>query len=95
MKSIKIFCSSLLLLMAVAAGTGYAQEFVELKQANSGKIVLKFMFRNGSIADPVGKEGLTYLTADIMMDGSTEKYTATEIQKMIFPWTARMDCFTD
>lgn len=95
MKSIKIFCSSLLLLMAVAAGTGYAQEFVELKQANSGKIVLKFMFRNGSIADPVGKEGLTYLTADIMMDGSTEKYTATEIQKMIFPWAARMNCFTD
>ena len=47
------------LLFCLAAGL-FAQEVVELKMAQSNKIVVKFMFRNGSICDPAGKEGLTY-----------------------------------
>ena len=47
----------------------FGQQFVELKLPNSNKIVVKFMFRNGSITDPVGKEGLTDATASVIAQG--------------------------
>ena len=87
-----IFTLFLLLLQGI---NSRAQELVELRQPKSGKVVIKLMFRNGSIADPAGKEGITYLTANLMVDGGTEKHTATEIQKIIYPWAARISCFTD
>ena len=40
----------------------FSQEVVELKIPNSNKVVIKLMFRNGSITDPEGKEGLTAMT---------------------------------
>jgi zinc protease len=46
------------------------------------------MFKNGSICDPVGKEGLTSLTASVVADGGTGKMTSTEIKDLIYPWAA-------
>ncbi|HRH64902.1 MAG TPA: pitrilysin family protein [Bacteroidia bacterium] len=87
--------SGFLFLLSLQGLHSHAQEIVELKQPNAGKVVIKYMFRNGSIADPAGKEGITYLTANLMVNGGTEKHSSTEIQKMIYPWAARMSCFTD
>jgi zinc protease len=66
----------------------YSQEVIELKQANSNKVVIKLMFRNGSISDPAGKEGLTRLTASLLTSGGSSKYTYSQIQDLLYPMAA-------
>jgi zinc protease len=58
-------------------------------------VVIRLMFRNGSVTDPKGKEGLTMMTANLLTDGSTQYHTATELQKTLYPWAARMGSFVD
>lgn len=65
-----------------------AQEVVELKQAQAAKIVVKLMFKNGSIADPKGKEGLTRLTADLITEGGTDKLSLSDINDLTYPMSA-------
>ena len=60
-----------------------AQEIVQLPIPKSGKVTLRYMFRNGSICDPAGKEGLTSITTDMIVESGTSKMTSTEIRKMI------------
>lgn len=78
-----------LLSIMVVCSTLLAQEVVELKQPKSNKIVIKLMFRNGSIADPDGKEGLTALTASLVSNGGTSTMTKSEIDNKIYPMAAR------
>ncbi len=91
----KLFRTGILVVLLFQGIYSSAQEIVELKQPKSGKVVIKLMFRNGSISDPAGKEGLTYLTSNLMVNGGTESHSAAEIQKLIYPWAARMSVFTD
>jgi len=65
-----------------------AADVVELKLPKSDLVVVKLMFKNGSICDPVGKEGLTSLTASVVADGGTGKMSSTEIKDLIYPWAA-------
>ena len=69
-----------LIISLLFAGIIMAQEVVELKQPNSTKIVVKLMFKNGSICDPQGKEGLTYTTAQLITQGGTGDLTFSDIQ---------------
>ena len=73
----------------------FGQQFVELKLPNSNKIILKFMFRNGSITDPVGKEGLTDATASVIAQGGTGALTYSQIQDKIYPMAASYGASTD
>lgn len=66
----------------------HAQEVVELKQPMSNKIVMKLMFKNGSIADPTGKEGLTYATASLLSEGGTKSLTNKQIRELLYPMAA-------
>jgi zinc protease len=77
-----------LIISLLFAGIIMAQEVVELKQPNSTKIVVKLMFKNGSICDPKGKEGLTYTTAQLMTQGGTGDLTFSDIQDKIYPMAA-------
>ncbi|MEY4595168.1 MAG: hypothetical protein RIQ47_1578 [Bacteroidota bacterium] len=72
-----------------------AQEVVSLPMPNSGKVVIRLMFRNGSVSDPQGKEGLTMLTASLLTEGSTKNYSTSALQKTMYPWAARMGSFVD
>ncbi len=81
----KIF-STLILLFITAFS--FAQEVVELKMPKSNKIVIKLMFNNGSICDPVGKEGLTALTTSVIAEGGTKELTNSQITDKIYPWSA-------
>ncbi|RYZ21756.1 MAG: insulinase family protein, partial [Sphingobacteriales bacterium] len=65
-----------------------AQEVVELKQPLSAKVVIKLMFRNGSMMDPAGKEGLTYLTTQTLIETGTKDLTYAQIQEKIYPMAA-------
>lgn len=70
-------------------------DFVELKLANSNKVVFKFMFRNGSIADPAGQEGLTFLTASLVGDGGTPSLTSTQLKDLLYPLAAEISYSAD
>jgi len=72
-----------------------AMEVVELKQPNSDKIVVKMMFRNGSICDPKGKEGLTELTATLISEGGAGNLTSSQIKDITYPWAASWYSSTD
>ncbi len=69
--------------------TTYAIETVELPLPKSDKIVVKFMFRNGSICDGPVEKGITALTASLMAEGGTGTYSSTGIKDLTYPWAAR------
>jgi zinc protease len=72
-----------------------AAELVELRQPNAAKVVVKLQFRNGSAADPVGKEGLTYLTSQLLTEGGTKDLTAAQLKDLLYPMAARYYATTD
>lgn len=88
----KILIAGLLLICFSAS---QAQEIVQLPIPKSGKVTLRYMFRNGSVCDPVGKEGLTSITTDMIIESGTSKMSSTDIRKMIYPWAASMSSSTD
>jgi len=61
---------------------------VELQQQNSNKVVFKIRFDSGSVADPAGKEGLTYATASLLAQGGAGGLSYADIQDKIMPWAA-------
>jgi zinc protease len=61
------------------------QELIELRKDNANSLVLKYMFNVGSMMDPEGKEGLTQMTASLMMGGGSESHSITEINNLLYP----------
>jgi len=86
---------SLIISLLLSALFVQAQEIVELKTTASNLIVIKLMFRNGSICDPKGKEGLTELTASLITDGGTKNLTSTQIKDKMYPWAAQFGSSVD
>ncbi len=89
-KNIKTLTISLLLAVAASlfSASVLAMDVIELKQANSNKVVFKIRFENGSIADPDDKPGLTYATASLMAQGGAGGKSYPEIQDIMQPWAA-------
>jgi zinc protease len=86
----------LALLITILPGSNmFAQELVELRQPLSNKVVIKLMFRNGSISDPQGKDGLTYTTINTLIDGGTKDKTAKQIQEFIYPMAVSYSASVD
>jgi zinc protease len=90
-KILSIFITCFLLIAYV----GNAQPVIELKQPLSSKIIIKLVFRNGSVSDPVGKEGLTTATADLIAAGGTKTMTNKQIRDFIYPMAASYNSSTD
>ncbi len=84
-----------ILLTLLISATMFAQEVVKLNLPNSNKVIIELMFRNGSISDPVGKEGLTYTTASLMTQGGTGQLSFADIQDKIYPMSARYNVSVD
>lgn len=85
----------LILLFTGLSSTLAAQDVVELKIPKSNKIVIKLMFRNGSVSDPAGKEGLTALAAGVVSEGGTKDLTKEQITDKIYPWAASYNASVD
>jgi zinc protease len=83
------------LLGPAGAPVAQAAEVVELRQPNAAKVVVKLQFRNGSAADPVGKEGLTYLTSQLMMEGGTKEMTSAQLKDFLYPMATNYYATTD
>jgi zinc protease len=77
MKSIALIC-----LLSLSL---FAQKVIELPLEKSKFVTLKVMFQIGSINDPKGKEGLTYLTATLLNSGETNTYSLKDIGDLLFP----------
>ncbi|MDB5221878.1 MAG: peptidase [Chitinophagaceae bacterium] len=88
---IAIFSTCFLLISYVSM----SQQVIELKQPLSNKIIIKLMFRNGSVTDPVGKEGLTEAVADLIAEGGTKTMTNRQIREFIFPMAANYSSSVD
>ena len=86
---------STLILLFIVGCTANKQEGIELKLPKSNKIVIKLMFRNGSICDPKGKEGLTGLTTSLIAEGGTKELTNSQITDKIYPWAASYSASCD
>lgn len=82
-------------LLLVSSNAFSEVDVVELKKDGSSKLVVKVRFNNGSITDPPGKEGLTALTASLMMEGGTNEYTKAQINDLIYPMAAKYSSHTD
>lgn len=78
--------SAILLIFFIA--NSFAAEVIELPIPASNKVVVKLMFRNGSVSDPAGKEGLTFTTASMLTNGAAGDMTYSEIQEKLYPWAA-------
>jgi len=85
----------IILLSIILFSTSQAQKIVELNLPNSNKVVIKLRFRNGSICDPEGKEGLTFTTANMITGGGSDKFTYSQIQDKLFPMAANYFAFVD
>ena len=78
----------LIYFLLISGFAASAADVVELKLPKSDVVVVKLMFRNGSMSDPKGKEGLTSLTASCISEGGTQKLSSTQISETIYPWAA-------
>src|SRR5438128_9377841 len=64
--------------------------------ANQNAIVnVQLRFRAGSVDDPRGKAGLTYLTARVMTEGGTQALSAKQLPEALFPLAAELDVRVD
>lgn len=94
-KGLSIRVSVLLLLVCSFPMTSLGQEIVELKLPNSNKVAIKLMFRNGSISDPAGSEGITQATASLVVQSGTRELSYSDIQDRIYPMAARYGVSSD
>ncbi len=72
-----------------------AADVVELKLPKSNKVIIKLMFRNGSICDPKGKEGLTQLTANTIIEGGTKDMSSTKLKDFLYPMATSFSVSVD
>ncbi len=84
----------LILISLLTSSVVFAQDVIELP-SSSTKVIVKLAFKNGSICDPVGKEGLTNLTASLIAETGSDQYTKSEINDLLYPMAANYSAFTD
>lgn len=58
---------------------------VIMKIAEDPIVAYNIWFKVGSVNDPKGKEGLAYLTAELMADASTTKHDYSSILELLYP----------
>jgi zinc protease len=58
-------------------------------------VSIRLYFRTGSVDDPVGKEGLTALTAQLLTQGGTESLDAAHFNAALFPLAAELSAQVD
>jgi zinc protease len=61
---------------------------VEVKSANDPTISFRILFNAGAQYDPAGKEGLAFVTAQLVSDGATKALSYNQIQEKLFPLAA-------
>ncbi|TXK37659.1 insulinase family protein [Pontibacter qinzhouensis] len=68
---------------------------VELQRPESNKVTFKLMFKNGSMSDPAGKEGLTFTTAQLLTESGSQTMTLAQIKDKLYPMAAQYSVNVD
>lgn len=85
---------SLILIISVSVFVIFAgthpkgKKMVELKVANDPTVSIKVWFKVGSQDDPKGKEGLSYITAQMLNEGGTVSKSYDKILEELYPLAA-------
>jgi zinc protease len=58
-------------------------------------VSFRILFRAGSVDDPRGKEGITYLTTALLAQGGTRSLSYAELLEALYPMAARLDAQAD
>jgi zinc protease len=67
-----------------------------VEQRNESPLVdVAFLFHSGSADDPPGKKGLAALTAAMIAEGGSQKYSYDEIRKALYPLAAPLSAQVD
>ncbi len=83
-----------LLIAASGCGTGDGgsgqgtSEGVRMQVADDATVAFKVWFKAGSQDDPPGKEGLAYVTGELLAGGATAENTLPEILQKLYPLAA-------
>ncbi|MFH2009374.1 MAG: pitrilysin family protein [bacterium] len=65
-------------------------ELTVLGEPGATTVSFRVGFRAGSADDPAGKEGLTCLTAALILEGGTQRRTYGELRKLLYPMAAEL-----
>jgi len=85
----KAWTVSLLSIAALSCAPAVEEDgLVLLEVQDDPTVTLKVWFQVGSQDDPVGKEGLVYLTAQMLAEASTKNNTLEQIQEKLYPMAA-------
>ena len=63
-------------------------------QTGSAMVTIRVVFDAGSAEDPAGQEGLTTLTADLMVEGGAGELSYAQITEQLFPMAAELSVDT-
>lgn len=74
---------------------GAAIPTVLLPVPSSPLVTFRIQFRAGAIDDPAGKKGLTRLTASMLSQAGTRKYSYEEITERLYPMAASVTATVD
>ncbi len=66
-----------------------------LRSPLSPIVSFRILFRVGSVDDPPGREGITYLTAALLGQGGTRSLAYAELLEALYPMAARIDAQAD
>ncbi len=58
-------------------------------------VSIRLAFRAGSIDDPPGKEGLTSLMTQLLVEGGTKSYSSSQLLDVLYPLAGEIDGSTD
>jgi zinc protease len=69
-------------------------QIVEAAYPGSIATAISILFYSGSADDPPGKEGLTALTAKLMVEGGTKSMTYPQILRALYPLASEIQTYT-
>lgn len=75
-------------LLALAMAGCAEDSSVKLRVDDDPTVTFKVWFKTGSQDDPPGKEGLAYLTAQLIAEGSTTEHAYEQILEKLYPMAA-------
>src|SRR5205823_10750196 len=73
----------------------FGLSLLELPGNQNAIVNVQLRFRAGSVDDPRGRAGLTYLTARVMTEGGTQALSAKQLLEALFPLAAELDVRVD
>lgn len=80
---------------AFSSGTLKDSQLVLLPVKGEPTVTFRILFKVGSQNDPKGKEGLAYLTAQMLVEGATKKHCYEEILDLLYPMAASYSASVD